>query len=209
MSAVANQRRLRRALLATVVVVSLAVGVAFASSEWPFAQGLAMARVSGWVAVVGLALSLSVTPLSRVSALRGLSTWRRAAGVSTAVAASVHVILSLIGPLDGAWRAILSWPYLSAGALAFVVFVLLAITSFPGNVRLLRLRHWKVLHRAAYAAAAFTGAHLMLSPWGSVSLKTLATVALGTLLFSRILIRFAPSYPPSRGSNRHAPGPRD
>jgi sulfoxide reductase heme-binding subunit YedZ len=176
--------RLRRALVATALITSVAIGFAYASSEWAFARSFAMARISGWVAVVGLAFGLCVTPLSRVARLSALSAWRRAIGVCTALAASVHVILSFTGPLDGAWRAVLTWSYLSAGALAFGVLLLLLLTSFPRVIRALRVRHWKVLHRLVYAAAAFVVAHLMLSPWGSVLIKGLVCgVLVGALVF--------------------------
>ena len=186
--------QLRRTLITTALITTVVVGVAFVSSEWAFARGLAMARISGWAAFVGLALSLSITPLTRVSALKGLSAWRRSLGVSAAFAAIVHVALSLTGPLEGAWRAVLSWPYLAAGGLAFVVLLLLMVTSFPRVIRLLRVRHWKVLHRAVYAAAGFVVAHLMLSPWGDVTLKCITSVLLLLLVLGRAwLIRSASS----------------
>ncbi|MFT5354666.1 MAG: sulfoxide reductase heme-binding subunit YedZ [Polyangiales bacterium] len=181
--------RLRRALVATALIAFVSIGFAYASTEWAFARSFTMARISGWVAVVGLAFGLCVTPMSRVSRLSDLSAWRRAIGVCTAVAASVHVVLSLLGPLDGAWRAVLTWPYLSAGALAFLILALLLLTSFPRVIRALRIRHWKVLHRLVYAAAVFVVAHLMLSPWGSVLIKGVVSVVLVGALVFRILRR--------------------
>lgn len=190
MGAAEQTKRLPRALLATLVAVAIAVGVAFASSEWAFARGLIMARFSGWVAVVGLVFGLCVTPLSqfrRIPRLRALSTWRRAIGIATAFSAAVHVALSLVGPLDGAWQAVLTWPYLSAGALAFGILVLLLLTSFPRVVRALRIGHWKVLHRLVYAAALFVVAHLMLSPWGDVTVTAAVSSGLLLLLLHRLL----------------------
>lgn len=187
MDAAVQTKRLRTALLVTLVALAVALGFAL-SSEWAFGRALRMARFSGWVAVGGLALGLCVTPLSRISRLRPISAWRRAIGVSTAAAAGVHVALSLIGPLDGAWQAVLTWPYLAAGALALSVLMLLLLTSFPRIVRALRLRHWKVLHRLAYAAALFVVAHLMLSPWGSLPIKAAVSALLVVLVLSRARI---------------------
>ncbi|MFK7998568.1 MAG: ferric reductase-like transmembrane domain-containing protein [Polyangiales bacterium] len=177
--------RVARALGVTFFVVLAAVSFAYASTEWDSSRGLAMARFSGWVAVGGLALGLCVTPLSRIPRLRALSAWRRAIGIATAFASTVHVALSLFGPLDGAWQAVLTWPYLAAGALAFAVLSLLFFTSFPRIVRALRIGHWKVLHRLVYAAALFVVAHLMLSPWGSVTIKAAVSGGLVLLVLSR------------------------
>lgn len=181
-----STNRLPRALASALVIAGVAIGLAYASTEWDFARSFAMARISGWVAIAGLAFGLALRPLRRVPPLRALSVWRRAVGISTAFAAAVHVALSLRGPLDGAWNAVLTWPYLQAGALAFVVLVLLLLTSFPRVVRALHIRHWKVLHRLVYAAAIFTLAHLMLSPWGSVLLKGLASALVIALLLYRV-----------------------
>lgn len=181
--------RLARFLVVTLVVIVAAVGFAYASTDWATARGFAMARFSGWVASIGLAFGLALRPLSKISQLRGLSAWRRAIGICTAIAASAHVSLSLLGPLDGAWNAVLTWPHLQAGALAFAILTLLFITSFPRVVRALRLRHWKVLHRLVYAAALFVVAHLMLSPWGSVVYKSVLCALVLTLLLLRVRLR--------------------
>lgn len=167
----------RRATLAaaTLAVGGLVLALAVAMREggsWRPGVLWWMARGTGWTALGLLMLALCVTPAGAIARRLGggggshwVTPLRRALGIAAASLALVHAAVALGGYLRGAWAAVWSWPYLRAGLVALLVLTALLATSFPAVVRRLRIRHWKVLHRLAYAAAALTLVHLLLSPF--------------------------------------------
>lgn len=152
------------------------------AGQWTPARELWLARGTGWVALVSLALAVSATPLARVADRlwpergvgRELPALRRAFGITAALLALVHTAIALGGWLGGAWAAVLSWAYLRAGLVAVLVLVVLLVTSFPPLVQRLRVRLWKPLHRLAYVAVLLVFQHLVLSPFAPRAL-TLTT----------------------------------
>ena len=179
-----ERRRLRRALLAALLLAVAVMAYVFASEEWIPARNLLLARASGWLALIALIAGLSVRPFGRV--LRSATVWRRSLGICTAFFTTLHVVVSFVGPLRDAWQSAFSWKYLLFGVLGYVVLLLLFGTSFPRANRVLRVRHWRVLHRLVYAAAFFVAAHIVLSPWGDVVVKSAAAALLGSLLLYRL-----------------------
>jgi methionine sulfoxide reductase heme-binding subunit len=172
-----------------------AIAIALSTIDLGWTLALSVARASGWIAAGALGLALSMSPIARI--VRFVSPrhavdadaipLRRAFGIAAASFALVHAAVAIGGPLDGAWDAIATAPFLRAGLLALLVLAALLVTSFPSLVRKLRVRAWKPLHRLAYAAAALVFLHLVLSPFAPratvlVVFGALATVALGRFL---------------------------
>jgi sulfoxide reductase heme-binding subunit YedZ len=54
-----------------------------------------------------------------------------------------------------------------AGATAWLILLLLALTSFPALVKRIGLRGWKELHRLAYVALACAVWHALLQPYAA------------------------------------------
>lgn len=104
-----------------------------------------------------LLVTLAATPLARVTGFRGLARHRRLLGLWTAGYALVHLLAYawLDQALDWAaiFKDVLERPFIAAGALAIVLLVPLAATSFNAAVRALGPRNWQRLHRLVYAAA--------------------------------------------------------
>lgn len=186
----AAQRR-RAAWIATAAALAgLAGAGAVALGEagrWTPARELWMARGTGWVALVSLALAVSATPLARVADRlwperrvgRELPALRRAFGIAAALLALLHAGIALGGWLGGAWGAVLSWAYLRAGLVAVLLLVPLLVTSFPPLVQRLRVRLWKPLHRLAYVAVLLVFQHLVLSPFAP---RALTLAVFGAIL---------------------------
>jgi len=119
-----------------------------------------------------LAVSLTMTPLRRITGWNSVIRFRRMMGLYAVFYACLHFFSYLIfdrfAGLDFP-NGIVSWttvrnliaavaddvvqrPYITVGFLAFVVMVPLALTSTAGMIRRLG-RKWQTLHRLVYVAA--------------------------------------------------------
>jgi sulfoxide reductase heme-binding subunit YedZ len=113
-----------------------------------------------------LCLALAVTPLSKLTFLKPLKLlrYRRIIGVTTAVYASLHLLSFMAFILAWQWLEIatelVERPYITVGFVAFLILLLLAITSTDGWVRRLG-RKWKKLHQWVYLAAVLSAIHLI------------------------------------------------
>ena len=113
-------------------------------------------RFTGSWALIFLLTSLAVTPLRRITGRNDLIKLRRMLGLFAFFYASLHFATYLGLDLFFDFRAIgndiVKRPYITAGFLAFVVMISLAITSTAGMIRRLGKR-WLLLHRLVYLAA--------------------------------------------------------
>ena len=113
-------------------------------------------RSTGTWALVFLCLSLSMTPLRRLSGKPQWLKLRRMLGLYSAFYAALHFSLWfwIDHGLDPAamWADVLKRPFITAGFTAFVLLLPLAATSTKGMMRRLG-RNWVRLHRLAYLIA--------------------------------------------------------
>lgn len=113
-------------------------------------------RSTGTWALVFLCLSLSVTPLRRLTGQPQWMKFRRMLGLYSFFYAVLHFSLWLW--VDHAfnfaemWQDVLKRPFIAAGFTAFVLLTPLAATSTKGMMRRLG-RHWTQLHRLVYLIA--------------------------------------------------------
>ena len=113
-------------------------------------------RSTGTWALVFLCLSLSITPLRRLS---GQGQWiklRRMLGLYSFFYAVLHVALWVwidqgLDPV-AMWQDVLRRPFITAGFVAFILLIPLAATSTKGMIRRLG-RYWVQLHRLVYLIA--------------------------------------------------------
>lgn len=152
-------------------------------------------RASGYTALGALFISLSATPLAKLSARLGASAVvaagpavRRSFGIAAAVWATGHALATVLTYLDGAWQAIWTWPYVRAGFVAWAILLPLLVTSFPWLTVRLRVRWWKPLHRLVYAAPLFLLLHLLQSPFA----PRRRTIVLFTVLLLVATLRLLP-----------------
>jgi len=178
------------------LAAALALGAAFAYAEsraagWDAGWAHFSTRATGWCAIGALVLALAATPLARAFRPQRavLTKARRSFGIAAALLATIHALAALRGPLDGAWDAIATWPYLRAGLVALLILLALLATSFPRSIRLLRVRVWKPLHRLAYAAAALALLHVYLGPFAPRRAVATVFVLLVALLVARLIPR--------------------
>jgi len=118
----------------------------------------------GFVACVLLATVLTFTPLRVIfpqsKLALALNRHRRLVGVSAFVYAALHLATHLLYAGGfGVLASDVKKPFLVTGLVAFTILLALAVTSLNRLVRALGAKHWKMLHRLAYVAAALAAYH--------------------------------------------------
>jgi sulfoxide reductase heme-binding subunit YedZ len=119
-----------------------------------------MQHVTGDTALSCLMLTLTVTPLRRLTGWNELIKVRRLIGLTAFWYACLHLSTYLVFDqslsVDEIAKDIAKHPWVLVGFTAFLCLVPLAITSTKGWVRRLGGKRWQRLHRLVYVAA-FTG----------------------------------------------------
>jgi sulfoxide reductase heme-binding subunit YedZ len=151
---------------------------------------------TGDMAILLLLLSLACTPLSTLTGFARLTQRSRTLGLYAFLYAVLHLFLFTVVDygLDWGllWGQLSEKPYILAGTLAFLVLLVLAVTSFRWWMKRMG-RRWKSLHRLVYLAGviavfhfgwALKGDFLRLS--GDVQRPALAGAVLLLLLVLRL-----------------------
>jgi sulfoxide reductase heme-binding subunit YedZ len=121
-------------------------------------------RSTGTWTLVGLLITLGVTPLRRITGRNDLIKYRRMLGLFAFFYASLHlttyVWLDQFFDPDGIVKDIIKRPFITVGFAAFVLLVPLAVTSTNKMIRRLGKR-WQQLHRTVYAIACLGVLHYL------------------------------------------------
>ena len=108
---------------------------------------------TGTWTLVGLLVTLSVTPLRRLTGRADLLRYRRMLGLFAFFYACLHFVtyiwLDQFFDLAGIGKDIVKRPFITVGFAAFVLLIPLAATSNHAMMRRLG-RRWKPLHRLIY-----------------------------------------------------------
>jgi sulfoxide reductase heme-binding subunit YedZ len=137
-----------------------------------------------------LILGLAITPLRRLGG-PSLIPYRRAIGLLAFVYAALHLTVYLWLDQGFDMAAILGdiakRPYITAGMLAFLILVPLAITSNNAMISRLGASAWRKLNRWVYLAAALGALHflLLVKSWPPEPIVYCAIVA--ALLLLRLI----------------------
>ncbi len=164
-------------------------------------------RSTGTWALVFLCLSLSMTPLRRLTGQAQWIKFRRMLGLYSFFYAALHfsIWFWLDHNLDPAdmWKDVLKRPFIAAGFTAFVLLITLAATSTKGMMRRLGVR-WVQLHRLVYLIAIAAILHYWWHKAGKNDFVTVSIYAwvVGGLLGIRLwwagkglLMRLAKQHP--------------
>jgi len=121
-------------------------------------------RSTGTWTLVGLMLTLSITPLRRLSGRADLIRYRRMLGLFSFFYACLHFVTYIwldqfFDPAAIA-RDIVKRPFVTVGFAAFVLLVPLAATSTHVMMRRLG-RRWQLLHRLVYVIALLGVIHYL------------------------------------------------
>jgi sulfoxide reductase heme-binding subunit YedZ len=123
----------------------------------------ALTRGLGDWALNFLLITLTVTPLRRVTGWSWLGRMRRMLGLFAFFYALLHVsgyvVLDQFFDWREIFRDIVKRPFITVGFVTFVILVPLAATSTHAMVRRLGGLRWQRLHRAVYLAALLAVLH--------------------------------------------------
>ncbi|HQT69329.1 MAG TPA: protein-methionine-sulfoxide reductase heme-binding subunit MsrQ [Thiobacillus sp.] len=121
-------------------------------------------RSTGTWTLVGLILTLSITPLRRLSGRADLIRYRRMLGLFSFFYACLHFItyiwLDQFFDLGSVARDIVKRPFITVGFATFVLLIPLAATSTHAMMRRLG-RRWQQLHRLVYPIALLAVVHYL------------------------------------------------
>lgn len=147
-------------------------------------------RLGDW-ALRFLCLTLLVTPLQNIFQWRGMADFRQLLGLYSWFYASLHLLAYLV--LDQAWqwsliaRDLLESRYIWFGVFAYLVLLLLALTSSKAGKRSLGKR-WKKLHRWVYPASVAAVLHYFWQLKGNLAEPVFYALALTLLLGFRLMV---------------------
>lgn len=158
-----------------------------------------LTHFTGTTALVLLLVTLSVTPVRRLTGWNRLIRYRRLLGLWAFAYAALHFLVW--GLFDHQFNPatitedIVKRPYITLGSAALVILAALAVTSPQVVMRRLGGKRWQRLHRLVYLAAGLAVVHYL---W-SVKVVTAKPVAFAVVLAVLLLVR-TPAF------GRRAPG---
>ena len=146
---------------------------------------------TGFWTLVGLCVALSVTPLRRLLRQNWLIRFRRMFGLFAFFYAFLHFITYIWLEQYFDFRSMIEdvyiRPFITAGFIAFVLLIPLAITSTSGMVRRLGGRRWQMLHRLIYVSACAGALHYWWKVKSDTTLPLRFAVIVAILLGYRLV----------------------
>ena len=144
---------------------------------------------TGTWALAGLMVTLSITPLRRLTGRAGLIRYRRMLGLFAFFYACLHFITyvwldQFFDPAAIA-KDIVKRPFITVGFAAFVLLIPLAATSTHAMMRRLG-RRWQQLHRMVYLVAALGVIHYLWLVKKDLTAPLIYGAVLGLLLVMRL-----------------------
>lgn len=149
-------------------------------------------RAAGWWTLTMLMLTLSVTPLRRLSGWYWLLRLRRMLGLFAFSYGAAHLTTYLWLDQFFDWpeivKDVLKRPFITVGMLAMLLMVPLAMTSTNAMVRRLGARRWQGLHRLIYVIAPLGVLHYWWLVKRDVSEPAVFLGVVTVLLVSRVVL---------------------
>ena len=112
---------------------------------------------TGYWTLAFLLITLSITPLRRLTGWSWLARFRRMIGLFSFFYASLHFLTYLVLDQFFDWanisKDIIKRPYITVGFAAFVLLIPLAITSTNRMTKWLGGKRWRLLHSLIYPIA--------------------------------------------------------
>ena len=143
-----------------------------------------------------LLITLTLTPLRRLTKQTEFVRHRRMIGLYSFFYASLHLFVWLTFLLQFRWNdiveEIIERPYITMGFASYVILLILAATSPKAMVRKLG-RNWKRLHKAVYLAAILSIIHLLWILRLDIGEAVLYGAILAVLLGYRLVVKYVPA----------------
>lgn len=146
----------------------------------------ALVHFTGISAFNLLLITLAISPLAKKLKQSQLINTRRVLGLYTFFYALLHFMCFIFFELQLEWQLLISEiikrPYITVGMTAFVLLLMMAITSTNGWQKKLG-RKWQTLHNTVYLTAALVALHYIWSVKSDI-IQPLIYIALSMLLLS-------------------------
>jgi methionine sulfoxide reductase heme-binding subunit len=157
-------------------------------------------RSTGTWTLVFLLLTLSITPLRRVTGLNTLIRLRRMLGLYAFFYACLHFTTYFWLDQFFDWPAIVKdvvkRPFITVGFTSFVLLLPLAVTSTNAMMKRLGGRRWQLLHRLVYVIATGGVVHYLWLVKKDITQPLIYAAILSLLLGYRVLHRLHWRMPP-------------
>ncbi|WOT03732.1 protein-methionine-sulfoxide reductase heme-binding subunit MsrQ [Shewanella youngdeokensis] len=144
---------------------------------------------TGIGALNALVLTLLISPVARKLKLGALLQTRRLVGLYVFAYASLHIMAFFSLDLLFAWRMffdeVTKRPYILVGAIAYLLLLALAVTSFKSVMRKMG-RRWQRLHNGIYLIALLVPIHFYWSVKSEIIEPILYFFIIGWLLAVRV-----------------------
>lgn len=145
-------------------------------------------RTGLWTLIL-LLVTLSITPLRRITGVQWLIQYRRMIGLFAFFYGCLHlttyVWLDQFFDVHSMLKDVYKRPFITAGFTAFVLMVPLALTSTRGWIRRLGKR-WQMLHRLIYFSAAAGVIHFIWLVKKDLREPLIYAMILGVLMAARL-----------------------
>lgn len=151
-----------------------------------------MEHFTGKTAIIILLITLSVTPIRRISHWNGIIKVRRLVGLFAFFYALIHFLIFLTFDLE--WNfgqlasEVVKRPWITVGFTALVLLTVLAVTSPQAMVRKLG-KKWTTVHRLVYFAAGLGVLHFIWSQKKDIRTPLQYLAVLAVLLLARLILR--------------------
>ena len=149
---------------------------------------------TGRTAIIILFITLTITPIRRLSGWNGIIKVRRLVGLFAFFYALLHFLIYAVFDrelsLAGLGEDIAKRPWITVGFTVFLILLTLAVTSPLAMVRRLG-RNWQRVHRLIYVAAGGAVLHFIWSQKKDISLPLGYAAVLALILGSRLVLRGA------------------
>lgn len=185
-------RRLAKPLLFLLCLIPLARLVVLAFTDGLGANPIELVtRSTGTWTLVFLLITLSVTPLRRLSGRAELLRFRRMLGLFAFFYACLHFTTYIWWDQFFDWAGIvkdvIKRPFITMGFAAFLLLIPLAATSTHAMMRRLG-RRWQTLHRAVYFIAAAGVVHYWWLVKKDITQPAIYGIVLTVLLGYRVAV---------------------
>ena len=140
-----------------------------------------------------LLITLSITPLRKLSGWSWLVKLRRMAGLFAFFYALLHFItyiwLDQFFDLSSIYKDVIKRPFITIGFAAFIMLIPLAITSTNAMMKKLGGKRWQMLHRLIYLIAIFGVLHYWWLVKKDITQPLIYALVLTILLGYRVMMR--------------------
>jgi sulfoxide reductase heme-binding subunit YedZ len=147
---------------------------------------------TGRTAITILFITLTVTPVRRLTGWNPLIKVRRLIGNFAFFYALIHFLIYAVFDRElspaGLGEDIAKRPWITVGFTVFLILLTLAITSPQAMVRKLGKR-WQTLHRLIYVAAGLAVLHFTWAQKKDIRLPLIYAAVLAVILGSRLVLR--------------------